>query len=391
MANDVVATGNAILATRMNDLVLGSTQPASPSAGGVLWVNNTDLNNPIVEVYRQTAAAFLPVDGQAFTAAEQLLVGSSAFSRKLLNKGTEGQVLTVVSGVLGWATPSAGLGFATPNIGLASSPSAGAAGTVIRSDAVIAAFDLTAPVSQSIGDAAAIGTAAFAARRDHRHGMPTFATPAISLGSAAGAGGSTALIRADATIAAFDATAPVTQAFGDAAATGSAAFAARRDHRHGMPSAMAVIANTGGTGTTTGIIWAINGYRYFRMTIMISAVQINSTIHCRLGEDVGARYYGSLLSLADGVTIVAVSDNGSTSFKIAQSTATSGAEDVLIKIEGRKRAAAKASIIAHSGSYRVLTTYGGEHLYTEANDYFSRVEVFWSGSSSYNYTIEAIA
>jgi hypothetical protein len=32
-------------------------------------------------------------------------------------------------------------------------------------------------------------------------------------------------------------TAPVTQAFSDVAATGSAAFAARRDHRHGMPDA----------------------------------------------------------------------------------------------------------------------------------------------------------
>ncbi len=42
------------------------------------------------------------------------------------------------------------------------------------------------------------------------------------------------MIRSDSTIAAFDATNPTTQAFGDAAAVGTAAFAARRDHKHAM-------------------------------------------------------------------------------------------------------------------------------------------------------------
>ena len=42
------------------------------------------------------------------------------------------------------------------------------------------------------------------------------------------------MIRSDGTIAAFDATNPATQAFGDAAAVGVAAFAARRDHKHPM-------------------------------------------------------------------------------------------------------------------------------------------------------------
>lgn len=64
----------------------------------------------------------------------------------------------------------------------------------------------------------------------------TFATPAIVLGTAAAAGAATTVIRSDSTIAAFDATVPVTQAYSDAAATGSAAFAARRDHKHGMPA-----------------------------------------------------------------------------------------------------------------------------------------------------------
>jgi hypothetical protein len=67
----------------------------------------------------------------------------------------------------------------------------------------------------------------------------TFATPGLTLGTANSAGVATTLIRSDATVAAFDATAPSTQAFGDAASAGSAAVAARRDHVHGMPASTA--------------------------------------------------------------------------------------------------------------------------------------------------------
>ncbi len=64
----------------------------------------------------------------------------------------------------------------------------------------------------------------------------TFGTPAIVLGTAAAAGSISEAIKRDATIVAFDATVPTTQAFGDSAATGSAAVAARRDHKHAMPA-----------------------------------------------------------------------------------------------------------------------------------------------------------
>ncbi len=65
---------------------------------------------------------------------------------------------------------------------------------------------------------------------------PSFATPAIALSTAAAAGAASTVIRSDSTIVAFDATVPSTQAFGDAAATGAAAVAARRDHKHAMPA-----------------------------------------------------------------------------------------------------------------------------------------------------------
>lgn len=123
--------------------------------------------------------------------------------------------------------------FATPAILLGSSPAAGSAGTVIRSDSTIAAFDTTVPGTSTPGDAAAVGSIAFAARRDHIHGRESYAVPSIALGSSAAAGVANALIRADATIAAFDATVPTISAVGDAASVGVINFAARRDHLHG--------------------------------------------------------------------------------------------------------------------------------------------------------------
>ncbi len=70
--------------------------------------------------------------------------------------------------------------FATPAIVLGSTAAAGSAGTVIRSDGTIAAFDATSPSTQAFGDSAAVGTAAFAARRDHKHAM--MANPLIETG-----------------------------------------------------------------------------------------------------------------------------------------------------------------------------------------------------------------
>lgn len=70
-------------------------------------------------------------------------------------------------------------------------------------------------------------------------GGASFATPSIALGTAAAAGAASTVIRSDATIVAFDATVPTTIAYGDAPNVGAAAVAARRDHRHGAPSGTA--------------------------------------------------------------------------------------------------------------------------------------------------------
>ena len=147
--------------------------------------------------------------------------------------------------------------FATPAIVLGSAAAAGVATTTIRSDGTIAAFDTTAPTTSAVGDAAAVGTVAFAARRDHTHGREAFATPAIVLGSAAAAGVATTLIRSDSTIAAFDTTAPTTSAVGDAAVVGTVAFAARRDHAHGreaFATPTIVLGSAAGAGVATTLI-----------------------------------------------------------------------------------------------------------------------------------------
>src|SRR6266481_1228577 len=96
------------------------------------------------------------------------------------------------------------------------------------------------PSTQAMGDAAATGSGPAAAMTDHKHAMPAFATNAILLGSAAAAGAATTPSRSNDTIAAFDTTAPVNQAFADVAAVGVINFAARRDHKHGMPATPAL-------------------------------------------------------------------------------------------------------------------------------------------------------
>lgn len=82
---------------------------------------------------------------------------------------------------------------------------------------------------------------------------PTFATNAFALGTAATAGSASTVVRSDATIAVFDTNTATTSAVGDAAATGSIAFAARRDHVHGREAfGTASSSTTFGASATNG-------------------------------------------------------------------------------------------------------------------------------------------
>lgn len=123
-----------------------------------------------------------------------------------------------------------------------------------------ALFDATAPSTQAYGDSASVGTAVVPARRDHKHAMPSAVTDAtISTSDVTTSNAGTTkhgwLLKATApgaglrnlvaidngetvykNAALFDATSPSTQASGDSAAVGTAMTAARRDHKHAMPT-----------------------------------------------------------------------------------------------------------------------------------------------------------
>lgn len=99
---------------------------------------------------------------------------------------------------------------------------------------------------------------------DHKHAMPAFATNTVVLGTAAAAGSAATLIRSDATIAAFDATTPANIG---TAATGSVAFAARRDHVHATGAGTPTTSTMGDAAATgTGPAAAMTDHKHARAT-----------------------------------------------------------------------------------------------------------------------------
>ncbi len=89
-----------------------------------------------------------------------------------------------------------------------------------------------------------------------------YGTPAVVLGTAAAAGSIDEAIRRDSTVVAFDATSPSTQAFGDAAAVGTAGVAARRDHKHAMPATPTSVSGNAGTATALQTGRTIDGQTF---------------------------------------------------------------------------------------------------------------------------------
>lgn len=98
-----------------------------------------------------------------------------------------------------WAALTIGaisdLAYATPALTLSTSNIEGSADTVIRSDATVLVFDATAPNVIQPDDAAAAGSASIAARRDHEHGI-VCAAP-VATGTANAEGSATSFPRSD--------------------------------------------------------------------------------------------------------------------------------------------------------------------------------------------------
>lgn len=158
----------------------------------------------------------------------------------------------IVSGAIGtdkWSNAAPALVFSTTNTD-------GVASSYLRSDATVAIFDATSPSSQAFGDAAVVGVAAVAARRDHKHAMmaaPAGGTPGLTLGTANSAGVASTFLRDDDTILVFDATVPGAITAADTAATGAATVAARRDHRHSFSSSQAITITTAAQPNITSL------------------------------------------------------------------------------------------------------------------------------------------
>src|SRR5436190_1905807 len=107
----------------------------------------------------------------SFAAGQGLDGVTLVFGDRILIKDQSTGTVTIGSTALTFAeiSSSGGISYATPSISLGSAAAAGAATTVIRSDSTIAAFDTTVPTMITSGASAATGSAAFAARRDHVH------------------------------------------------------------------------------------------------------------------------------------------------------------------------------------------------------------------------------
>jgi hypothetical protein len=132
-------------------------------------------------------------------------------------------------------------GFAAPAFTLGTTNVAGAAATAVASNSTVAVFDATVPTISAVGDTAATGSAAKTARRDHLHGREAFGASAANVGTSA-AGTATTPSHSD-HVHATGAGTPSTQAFGDAAATGSGPAAAMTDHKHAMPGDGGLLVN----------------------------------------------------------------------------------------------------------------------------------------------------
>lgn len=122
----------------------------------------------------------------------------------------------------------------TPAPVLSTSNAAGNATTYLRTNDQLALFDATAPTTQAFSDSAAVGTAAFAARRDHKHAWPALGTSAAAIGTSTG--GSTTTPSKSDHVHATGAGTPSTQAFSDSAVVGTGPAAAMTDHKHAMPA-----------------------------------------------------------------------------------------------------------------------------------------------------------
>jgi hypothetical protein len=144
------------------------------TTGAVSWVAGTEAASPTVPT--------VPA-GKAAAWAVYLRVGATAIDRFAVDIGTNSYLYRDLRRAI--AAGGGGAVGGAPALTLGTANTDGTSGLFVETDAALAIFDATVPVTQAYSDAAATGSAARAARRDHRHGMPASGgLPTMGSGSA---------------------------------------------------------------------------------------------------------------------------------------------------------------------------------------------------------------
>lgn len=138
--------------------------------------------------------------------------------------------------------------FGTPALDLGTSNSVGS-GDVLRAGASVAAFDGVDPATLAAGLAAYTGGSKFAGRRDHRHPI-TAGVPALNFGTS-NSQGSGDFMRAGAGVALFSTALPADSGTPSA---GSVNFASRADHVHQVAGSWTLVGSLTVSDATGGTI-----------------------------------------------------------------------------------------------------------------------------------------
>jgi len=286
--------------------VKGITETSGPTALTVGTITDGQFLKRVAGTLVSAAVSGDVATDTIWAAAGDLVVGTGVDTAGILSKGTDGKVLTMVAGAVAWAAPAAGGGDVATDaiwdaagdlaVGTGANTAAKLALTVPGGANLLnvlgvvngettptwkALFDTTHP--ENLGTAAE-GSGTIAALRNHVHTLPklddlaapdantdldasTTAHGLVVAATAPAAGlynyvGITNAETAYTNKALFDATVPGTIAESAAAAAGTAAVAARRDHTHGAPATYAPTAHnvfSASHGDTTGAANPVDG------------------------------------------------------------------------------------------------------------------------------------
>lgn len=214
-------------------------------------------------------------------------------------------------------------------------------------------------------------------------------TPALVFGTANTPGVSTAFIRTDDTILAFDATSPSTSALGDAAVVGTATTAARRDHKHAREASGTTTASigtsAGGVATTPSKSDHVHATGAGTPVAVSTANAIGTGPAAAMTDHVHAHETAHVAhdTLWDAAGDLAVGTGADTAARLAITVPAANILEVLGVVNGETTASWKA---VHDGTAPTTSAVGdaasaGTALTAAHRDHVHGREAFGSGRS----------